>query len=165
MPGRPHGDRLLKELTVIRAELAEEVQRLTPEELDWAPRPDMKSFKALLLEIGWMEKFYTSWLLRQEVIDWDQTAVSLVRDPAAVFEALMQVREETLSYLRACTEEQLQTPVQLPAECPPGEGPEYWEPPVEPAEVIRWIARHEYYHLGQIITYRWLLGDNPYQRS
>ena len=118
MPGRPHRDRLLHELNVIRAELAEEVQRVEPEELDWAPRPDMKSFKALLLEIGWMEKFYTSWLLRQEVVDWDQSATSRAREPAAVLEALRQIREETVSYLNACSEEQLQTPISLPAECP-----------------------------------------------
>ena len=48
---------MLKELRVIRRELSEEVQRLSREEFDWAPRPDMKSFKALLLEIGTMEKF------------------------------------------------------------------------------------------------------------
>jgi hypothetical protein len=57
MAGRSHRERLLKELSVIRRELSEEVQRLTPEEFDWAPRPDMKSFKAFLLEIGTMEKF------------------------------------------------------------------------------------------------------------
>jgi uncharacterized damage-inducible protein DinB len=165
MAGRPHRDRLLKELNVIRAELAEEVQRIKPEELDWAPRPDMKSSKALLLEIGWMETFYTSWLLRQMVVDWDPTADSPVDTPDAVLEALRRVREETLCYLSACSEEQLETPVPLPDVCPAGEGPEYWEPPVEPAEVIRWISRHEYYHLGQIISYRWILGDNPYRRS
>ena len=27
---------------------------------------------------------------------------------------------------------------------------------------IREIARHEYYHLGQMITYRWIQGHNPY---
>ena len=112
-----------------------------------------------------MEKFYISWLLRQEVVDWDQSALSLASEPHAVLAALMQVREETVNYLNACSEEQLQTPVPLPDVCPAGEGPEYWEPPVAPAEVIRWIARHEYYHLGQFITYRWLLGDNPYQRT
>jgi uncharacterized damage-inducible protein DinB len=165
MAGRPHKDRLLKELNVIRAELTEEVQRIRPEELEWAPRPDMKSFKALLVEIGWMEKFYTSWLLHQAVVEWEHTVESLANEPDAVLEAMGQVREETLTYLNACSEEQLQTPVPLPDVCPPGEGPEYWEPPVEPAEVIRWIARHEYYHLGQIISYRWILGDNPYQRS
>jgi hypothetical protein len=150
---------------VIRAELSEEVERLRPEELDWAPRPDMKSFKALLLEIGWMEKFYISWLLHQEVSDWNETANSIANEPAALLEALGRVRDETLSYLGACNEEKLQTPIPLPDVCPAGEGPEYWPPTVEPAEVIRWITRHEYYHLGQFITYRWILGDNPYQRT
>ena len=166
MAGRPHRERLLKELRVIRMELSEEVQRLTPEEFDWAPRPDMKSFKALLLEIGTMEKFYIHWLLRHVALDWKEAENSLAGpEPRSVLEALGRVREETLSYLTDCTEEQLQTPVPLPAECPVGEGPEYWEPTVEPAEVIRWIARHEYYHLGQIISYRWIQGHNPYEQT
>jgi hypothetical protein len=47
----------------------------------------------------------------------------------------------------------------------PKEWEVYWGSAIEPEEVARWIARHEYYHLGQIISYRWILGDNPLQRD
>jgi hypothetical protein len=57
---------------------------------------------------------------------------------------------ETLGYLNACSEEQWQV---------------YWSDAIEPEETVRWITRHEDYHLGQIISYRWLLGDDPYQRE
>jgi hypothetical protein len=33
---------------------------------------------------------------------------------------------------------------------------------LEPEEALRWIAMHEYYHLGQIITYRWSQGFSPF---
>lgn len=33
------------------------------------------------------------------------------------------------------------------------------------SHMVRWVARHEYYHLGQLIYNRWLLGYNPYKLS
>jgi uncharacterized damage-inducible protein DinB len=163
MIGRPHRDRLLDELKGIRTELAQEVERLKPEEFDWAPRPDMKTFAALLREIGAMEKLCVHWLTHQTVLDWKEAADALVwknGEPDSAVEALERVREETRSYLNRCSEEQLETPVSLPEAWHV-----YWGPTVEPEEMIRWVGRHEYYHLGQIISYRWILGDNPYKRS
>jgi len=163
MAGRPHRERLIQELDGIRKELSGEVQRLKPEEFDWAPGPDMKSFRALLQEIGTMEKVCVGWFIHRAVLDWKDAENSLGlngSEPGAAIDALGRVRGETHSYLNACTEEQLQTPVSLPEEWHV-----YWGPTIEPEEVIRWVARHEYYHLGQLITYRWILGDNPYKRS
>ena len=34
-------------------------------------------------------------------------------------------------------------------------------PPI--SEVLRSIATHESYHTGQLITYLWMRGDNPYE--
>jgi uncharacterized damage-inducible protein DinB len=31
-----------------------------------------------------------------------------------------------------------------------------------PEEAMRYMIQHEYYHLGQLIYNRWLLGYNPY---
>jgi uncharacterized damage-inducible protein DinB len=97
------------------------------------------------------------------VLDWKDAESSLGLDrsePGSAIEALARVREETQSYLNACSEEQLETPIPLPEVWHV-----YWGPTIEPEEVIRWVARHEYYHLGQFITYRWTLGDNPYKRE
>jgi len=79
----------------------------------------------------------------------------------SALQVLERVRAQTLSYLNDCSEERIETPVPLL---------EAWHgyfggPTVEPEEIIRWVARHEYYHLGQIIIYRWMLGDNPYKRA
>jgi uncharacterized damage-inducible protein DinB len=164
MEARPHRDRLLYELNEIRKELIAEVHRLKPEEYDWAPRPDMKSCRALLQEIGTMEKICVHYLERLEMLDWNEVAGTLAPpggDATAALAGLEQVRLQTVSYLNDSSEERLQTPVSLP---------ESWHqyfdsPAIEPEEMLRWVARHEYYHLGQFITYRWILGDNPYKRS
>jgi uncharacterized damage-inducible protein DinB len=163
MTGRPHKDRLLHDLDEIRMELAGEVRRIKPEELNWAPRSDMKTFKALLLEIGAMEKVCMHWLAHQTMFDWKEAEAAVgsdANDPGGLLEGLGRVREATLGYLNACSEEKLQTPVPVPKEWEV-----YWGSAIEPEETVRWIARHEYYHLGQIISYRWILGDNPYQRE
>ena len=151
---RPHAQRLQGDLDEIRAQLLEIVQALTPEELDWSPRPDlkMKSFKQQLQEIGTMEKLTAHMAQHQEVLDWNTVWQSLDKpDIAALLSDLAAIRAETLAYLDACTEERLQTPIPLDAE---------WQgyfhaPAVEPEELLRWIARHEYYHLGQLIAYQW----------
>ena len=95
MSGRPHRDRLLHELQVIRSELAQEVQRFQPEEIDWAPRPGMKSCRALLKEIGTMEKVCVHFLSHQEELDWKETEDALGwtdNEPASGLKSLDQVR-------------------------------------------------------------------------
>ena len=137
---------------------------MTPEEMDWAPGPEMKSCRALLQEMGTMERVCIRWLTEQKSLSWPETWESVAwpgSDPEAALASLDRVREETLGYLERTSEEQLQTPIPLP---------EGWEgyfggPTVEPEEMVRWIGRHEYYHLGQLITYRWIRGDNPYKRE
>jgi hypothetical protein len=62
MQGRPHAQRLEKDLGEIRNELATEVGQLKPEELGWAPQPGMKTYRALLQEIGTMEQLCARWL-------------------------------------------------------------------------------------------------------
>ena len=164
MSGRPLRDRLLYELNEIRTELTQEVQRFAPEEIDWVPCPGMKSCRALLLEIGTMEKECVHWLSHQEELDWKEIEAAIAwagSEPASALKSLDQVRAGTLAYLQNCTEEKLQTPIPLPHSWY-----QYFDSEtIEPEELLRWVARHEYYHLGQIIIYRWQLGDNPYQRS
>lgn len=159
MLGRPHAERLRYDLDEIRTELVAVVKGFLPEELNWAPRPDMKSCKQLLLEIGTMEELSRRWVTHRELPDWGTTWNSLDgADADAVLAALDGVRAETLNYLRGCTEEQLQTPIPVP---------ESWQqffpgvPDIEPEELFRWIVRHEYYHLGQLVTYSFECGHKP----
>lgn len=162
MNGRPHNQRLLSDLQEIRKELNGEIERIQPDEWDWTPGPEMKSFRALLLEIGAMEKICVYWVATGKTLDWGEIQKSLAwegTDPKAAIASLAGVRQATNEYLEAATEEQLQTPLAVP-----DEWQQYWGKAIEPEETFRWVCRHEYYHLGQIITYRWIRGDNPMKR-
>src|ERR1041385_6595495 len=145
--GRPHKDRLLYDLAEVRKELTEEVGKLKPEEFNYAPKDDMKSCKALLQEIGSMEKICINWVDKLQMLEWD-AAVSWSGDNAVdIMKDLAAIRGETLAYLNAATEESLQVGVPVPEE---------WKQympfeKIEPEEMIRGVPRHEYYHLGQLI--------------
>lgn len=159
MEGRPHRDRLLNSLNSVREELLQVAGQIPPDQFDWAPGADMKSFKAQLREIGTMERISTAWLSRKEELDWETAVAWTGEDLESTLGDLASVRNETLAYLKDTGEQQLETPVKTP-----------WDhyfgtTATEPEEMVRWIAMHEYYHLGQIISYRWILGDNPYKQS
>lgn len=160
MDGRGHKERLTSEFNDIRKELTEEVKKLKSEEFDWAPRPEMKTCKGLLQEIGAMEKICVNWIASQSKLEWEKAVPWSGNDSQSTLNDLEKVRAETLQYLNACTEDKLQTSVPVPEEWH-----QYMGKTVEPEEMLRWVARHEYYHLGQLITYRWILGDNPYKKT
>ena len=163
MPGRPLQERLKTELNLVRRQLRDEVQPLLPPEWDWCPKPDMKSFRQHLLEIGTTEIISLRWIKEQRLLAWEEAWQALQRHAEAetsLLKALEVVRVETLDYLAASDEVQLHTPIPLPREWYGSFG---GIEQIEPEELVREIARHEYYHLGQIITYRWLQGHNPYQ--
>jgi hypothetical protein len=48
---------------------------------------------------------------------------------------------------------------------PSGWAPFVGDTTLEREELFRWLARHEYYHLGQIVTYRWIQGFDPSELS
>ncbi len=156
-PGRPYAQRLRKDLDEVRNELLETVTSLMPDELDWVPREnvEMKSYKQILQEIGTMEKLTLHMAQHGEELDWGTIQQSLDKnDLRSLLEELGAIRAQTLAFLEICTEEQLQTPVPLSLE---------WQgylhmPVVEPEELLRWIVRHEYYHVGQLVIYGWQRG-------
>ncbi|MCW3060500.1 MAG: hypothetical protein JWQ02_2321 [Capsulimonas sp.] len=160
MPGRSHRDRLLFELADTRQELMAAVTPLKPGGLDWAPAEGMKTIRTILQEIGTMEKVTLHVAIHQVAPDWDEIWRAFATTTPNVTESLDKLtaaRQETLRYLDGASEETLETPIPMP---------DGWEgyfggAHIEPEELIRWIARHEYYHLGQIITYRWSQGDEP----
>nr|CAA9266267.1 hypothetical protein AVDCRST_MAG63-2749 [uncultured Armatimonadetes bacterium] len=156
--GRPHAQRLRHDLDEIRAELVQAVNELTPGGFDWAPRPDMRSCKQLLQEVGAMEALSRRWVTHRELPDWEATSQALGgEDAPSTLSALEGVRSETLEYLDRCTEEQLETPIPIPEEWR-----QYFEgtSEIEPEELLRWVARHEYYHVGQLNTYGFLRAAN-----
>jgi|GEM_PF-2017606 len=158
---RPHKDRILSDLNDIRKELIDTVNQLSPDELDREFPHGIKNYRAILQEIGAMEAI-TVGVLKGESDDWEAAVAKAGckgPDAASVVADLSKLREETVAYLEAATEDQMETPFDLP---------QSWHgyfnaPHVEPEELFRWIVRHEYYHLGQMITMRWMDGHNPYK--
>jgi len=153
--------RLLWELEEIRDELSAIMDKFSREEFAWAPRPDMKSPQALLREIGIMEKLCVALASGGELLDWE-TAIEWQGDDVGThMQDLKEVREDTIQFLESTSPETLVVPVAVPSQWQ-----QYFrEAEVEPEELIRWVARHEYYHLGQLVTYSWLLGNNPYKEG
>lgn len=155
--GRPHSARLLHGLKEVRNELVETVAAIPVDQFNWAPADGMKSYAALLQEIGTMEKLSTNWLNGGEMLPWEMAAYVSGDSPEAALSDLATIRAETIAYLEAATEEKLETPIPVPQEWQ-----QYMGTELEPEEALRWVTMHEYYHLGQIITYRWSTGHSPY---
>ncbi len=151
-------EQIQTELEGIRNELIETAKDIKTEEFTWEPRPGMKSAKALLQEIGVMEKLHTLFLAENKLADW-QSAVSWSGDGVAdILGDLQKIRAEALAFLESCSEEDFVAPRVIPE---PWQ--QWWGTEASPEAMLRWIARHEYYHLGQLIYNRWLLGYNPYE--
>lgn len=162
--GRPHAERIRYDLTEIRKELTETVKDLTPDEMNWVPNADtgMRPIKQLLQEIGTMEAVTLRMATSGEYLDWVAVTQSLDKSNITdLLAAMSEIRKTTVAYLESVTEEQLETPMPLNAEWQGYFGVDS----LEPEELLRWIVRHEYYHLGQIITYQWQRGQNPNHKA
>jgi hypothetical protein len=157
---RPIRDRLVWDLTSIRNELKSVVAPI--DNLEYVPREGMKNYRAILVEIGAMEAESSTYLRTLRIPDWAEAESAVHGQTASeVMASLDEIRQTTLSYLRDVDDARFLQTLPIPVE---------WEShfgtrEVEPEEFLRWIVRHEYYHLGQIISYRWIEGNDPYQQK
>jgi len=148
-------------LAAIRRDLDEILTRLTPEIPAWAPAPGMRTVSGQIVEIVATEMQLIACLKDQPWID-DDEAVEIIGDCNNVDnlrKAVVEFRRQTLEYLDSFTE------TQLAEEVPYGAG---WFgslglPAIPRAEVFLNIADHEWYHTGQLTSYLWSRGDNPYE--
>ena len=153
---RPHSTRIQANLDDIRRELVNNVSPIPDSDLGWAPAAGMKSYRDILQEIGVMEKLCAHWIATGDLLDWNPPAFIPAETCANALAELEAIRTETSKYLTNVTEETLQTQIPVPPSWQ-----QYMGKEIEPEEVVRWIAQHEYYHLGQIISYRWSQGHSP----
>jgi uncharacterized damage-inducible protein DinB len=157
---RPLRDRLVFELTSVRNELLDCVTPILDFDLDYSPARGMKTYRVQLKEIGAMEAESSILLRTGRAPEWGEAEAHMTGETMSdLLESLARIRNETLAYLSDSDETSLRNPIPLP---------EAWwsslgDRTLEAEELIRWISRHEYYHLGQIIAYRWIQGHNPYQ--
>jgi hypothetical protein len=119
----------------------------------------MRTLKGQLEEIGCTEAQASILLSTGVAPKWeDVDQIVQGGTTAELLASLTEIRSGTLAYLSKVTDEELHTAVHVPG----GLGRYLGGNELEAEELVRWIARHEYYHLGQIVSYRWTQGHNPY---
>lgn len=154
-------DLLKARLAIVREDLEEVLGRLSEDDLDWAPTPGMRTVRGQLIEIAATERQLLTWitdqrhLTYQEAEDFGEHSQTL----DGLKQVLAGVRQQTSSVIDSLTAEELEAPFPFP---------ERWfeslrQPHAPRAEAFRSVAQHEWYHTGQLVSYLWSRGDNPYK--
>lgn len=148
-------------LHLVRRDLEPIVERLSPELLDWAPTPGMRTLGGQIVEIVATEMQLVELLRNNRRISDPEAAAHIgdVTDLEVLRRALFSVRGQTLEYLDELTPQQLNEEVAFDG----GWFGSLMLPTVPRAEVFVNIADHEWYHVGQLTSYLWARGENPYE--
>jgi len=154
-------DRLKARLALVREDLDAVVARLSDADLAFAPREGMRTIGGQLAEIAGTEIQVLAYLREGMHIPWEESNDFGERGKSvdAMKDVLGEVRQSTLEYLDSLTEEQLGEPIAMPK----GWFESLGRDAVPPSEVFRSIAQHEWYHVGQLVSYLWFRGDDPYK--
>ncbi len=143
-----------------RKELAEVFPHLSDEFLNWAPCEGMRTIKGQINEIIGTEIQIVDRLQGKPRHPYSKIEEGL--DSLNTFndllEMLTKVRAETLEFLDSRTEEDLAASVEVSVDTA-----SYMELVQVPlSEMLRYLVRHESYHSGQLVSYLWAKGNNPY---
>lgn len=147
-------------LDYVRSWLDDVLPRLTPEMLAWAPGEGVRTIAGQLAEILSVEVQLVPVLKNGRELSDDEVA-ALISDwnsLEGLKTALVEVRARTLAHLETLSEAELAEEVTLPQWYGA-----YWPKPSPRGEHFRNVAEHEFYHVGQLISYLWMRGDDPYQ--
>ena len=137
------------------------LKRLKPEMMSWAPAEGMRTIGGQLAEIIWVELPLVPRLKEGRELN-DAELNAIIGDEnnlGQLLRALDETRDQTLKYLDALSDEELAEQV------PSGDAwfGTLWLPSMPRAEHFLNIAEHEFYHTGQLISYLWARGDDPYK--
>ena len=147
-------------MNYVRSTLDGITQRLTSELMDWAPVEGMPTFEGQLVEIITVEIPLVAAL--KAGTETSETEIDKFigtdRSLNGLCDRLTVVRQQTLGYLDSLSENDLVEEVSYAG---PWFG-SFWLPTLPRAEVFLNVAEHERYHVGQITSYLWARGDNPY---
>lgn len=154
----PH-ELLTMRLAIVREDLEEVLTRLNEEMMSWAPREGMRTIGGQLVEIAGTELQIVIWMREERQASYEEVTNFGEQSLAGMKEILQSVRGETLSYMNSLSEDGLTDPAPFP---------ERWFESLRlshapRAEAFRSIAAHEWYHTGQLVSYLWARGDDPYQ--
>lgn len=148
-------------LTLVRRDLEPIVERLTPDLMIWAPAAGMRTISGQLVEIAATEMQLIARLKDGRQIS-DEEAQEIIGDCASLGNlrrTLIDVRQQTLDYLDLLTQPDLAEEIAFDG----GWFASLMLPTVPRAEIFLNIADHEWYHVGQLTSYLWAHGDDPYE--
>ncbi len=148
-------------LQLVRNDLNELLPKISDDMAGWAPGPGVRTFAGQLFEIIEPELEAVYFLIHGRRMSDDEIVAEVgdMRSVANLKNALLETRAKTLELLDSYTDAQL-------AEVIPITHPWFIAsglPQAPRAEVFISIAQHEWYHVGQLVTYFWTRGDNPYE--
>jgi len=150
-------DLLKARFAATRQDLRQVLDRLSEQDLDWSPREGMRTIREQLLEIADKEVETLGWVATGSWPDDHEGAFAADASLTEIRARLDAIRADTLALVDSLDEESLRKPIAAPEI--------WWEAlrlqacPFD--EILRNIAAHEWYHTGQIVTYLWLMGDDP----
>jgi uncharacterized damage-inducible protein DinB len=153
------GEIIAGRLNYVRGWLDDVLPRLTDEVLPWAPGAGMRTISGQLAEIITVEAQLVLMMRDGKELS-DEEFAAIVEDPddlETLKRVLTTVRASTLEYLKTLSEAELAEEVILPQWYGA-----YWPKPCPRGEHFRNVAEHEFYHVGQLISYLWAGGDDPY---
>jgi uncharacterized damage-inducible protein DinB len=148
-------------LSSTRNELAEVFPHITNEILDWAPVPGMRTIKGQFVEIIGTEISMIELMREDQRTPFAEIDADLNRltEITLLVAKLTSVRNSTLDFLDSLDEDGLSKQVLVS----PGFGKYLELDSVPVSELLRFLVRHEAYHTGQLMSYLWAKGNNPYQ--
>ncbi len=147
-------------LALVRRDLDPIMERLTPDLLQWAPTNKMRTVAGQIVEIIATEIQLIA-LLKEDRSISDPEAEAIIGDCGNLDNlrsALIESRQQTLAYLDRLSEEDLAEEIAFEG----GWFASLMLPTVPRAEIFVNLADHEWYHVGQLTSYLWARGDNPY---
>ena len=142
----------------VRRHLDQALAAVTNDLLAWAPVEGMRTIEGQLFEILGKEIELLTYAKaggKEEWVEMDEFQIAMIEGWRTL---LSETRQRTLAYLDSLSEVDLNTLILFP------DG--WWEglylPAIPLHEIFRSIAAHEWYHTGQLVSYMWSRGGNPY---
>jgi len=151
---------LLARMENIREDLEEALERIDDSMMGWAPVEGMRTVSGQMVEIAATEIQVRGRLTNSEWIS-DEEVRARIGDLGSVETVrafLKTVRSDTVAQVEAYSDEELEEDAGFRLGA--GGYPVDWFPR---SEVFRKLIEHEAYHVGQLVTYIWAYGDNPYR--
>lgn len=149
-------------LALVRKDLEEVLTNVTADDLDWAPKSGMRTIGGQIAEIVATEGQFNE-VFTGKPFDFGgrYEEVKAISDLSEILEVLAATRRLTLNRLSEAAEEFLSESIPI--------DPTWFESgglaSLPRIEILQALPMHEWYHTGQLVSYMWIKGFNPYDSA